>query len=323
MATQFIDSAELLGPQGQECIAWDHDVSDGALKTLIHRHNLAGNEVQPAVICYSNSKSNFKVKTKIISCIHGYMETVNDTATRPGTLLVLEYNLYPQSGHRFTEIYTSFAFGNIAKGASNPSVVSYAPFSRPRRFQPDKQTIERMTKFSSNLGVSEGLPVSAGVSGERSATKTYIQEYFAKGSAGIDPDDATGVENKIWWRLEENKLQKHGVLEVFRVAVLVERDNLDDFTGDFTMDVQGSFTTGIGKMAEWAATRFWRKNKLDDPVRFSPSKMALQGKTDGIDPNNLAALVRNTGQGEGIHLPESYDLESLLPTQVSIGQRLG
>lgn len=317
----LIDSSALLGDDGQECTSWDGPVTDGALKTLIRRHNLTDDEVQPLTICYSNSEAYFKVKTRIIGCIHGYLETVNDTPTRPGTLLVLEYSLHRKAGHRFSELYTSFTFKDMppATCASNSRVVSYAPFPRPRRFQPDTQTIESKGGMSGDLGVSGGLPVSASVSGQKSATKTHIQEFFAKGSAGIDPDETTGIDNTIWWRLEENKLQKHGILEVFRVAVLVERDSLDDFIGIFTLDVRGSFTSVLGRLAE-RVTRFWRRHTLDDPVRFSPSRMALQGKTDGIDPNNLASLVKYTRQGEGIYLPESYDLENLLPAEAFIGQ---
>lgn len=42
----------------------------------------------------------------------------------------------------------------------------------------------------------------------------------------------------VWWRLEENKLQKPGVLNAFRVAVLVGRVNRNDFAGNFIMNVK-------------------------------------------------------------------------------------
>lgn len=315
-----MDSQTLFEEDGLECTTWDAPVSDGALKTLIHRRNRTEDEIQPLTICYQNSESYFKVKTKLITCVHGYMETLDETPTRPATLLVLEYRMDPKKGHRFTDIYTSFTFKDASQSLpSSPRVVSYAPFPRPRRFHPSQQTVEKTSGFSANLGVSGGTPVSAGASGDKSTKMTHIQEFFAKGSAGVDPDEDTGVENTIWWKLEENNLQNHGVLDVFRAAVLVERDNLEDFVGVFTLDVQGSFSNPFGSLAEKVRDRFLRRAALDDPVRFSPAKLELQGKFDGIDPGSLGSLVKYTKQGEGIYLPESYDLENALPAEAVIG----
>ncbi|KAI0538332.1 hypothetical protein GGR58DRAFT_309059 [Xylaria digitata] len=321
MTSTLIDSSALLDDEGLVCTSWDAPVTDGGLKTLIHRQNRTDSEVQPLIICYENSESYFKVKTKIITCIHGYMETINNIPTRPATLIVLEYRLNPETGHRFSSMETTFTFKDAAESpGSNPRVFSYAPFPHPRRFHIDKQAVEKTDGYAGNVGTSDGLPFSAGGSANKSVKKSHMQEYFAKGSAGTDPDETTDVENTIWWKLEENKLQKHGVLEVFRVAVLVERDDLSDFCGFFTLDVQGSFTSVVGKLAE-KVMRFLRRATLDDPVNFSPTRMKSQGKTNGIKVNELASLVKYTKDGEGIYLPEDYDIENLLPAEAFIGQK--
>jgi hypothetical protein len=45
MSRELIESIAMLGDEALYCTAWDVFLSDGALKTLVHRRNFA--EVQP------------------------------------------------------------------------------------------------------------------------------------------------------------------------------------------------------------------------------------------------------------------------------------
>ena len=322
-----IDSSALIGEGGKECRAWDGPVTDGALKTLIHRKNYTKDEVQPFTICYQDAASYFTVKVEIITCIHGHLKTVNNEPSRPATLLVLQYRLYPKPGHRFTSIKTCFTFKNVPRNvgatpSASPTVINYAPFPRSRLMQGSKQKIETDRGFVASLGIGY-TPASANAGGHAITKKAHLQEFFATGRAGTSPDAETGVDNTVWWSLEENKLQKHGVLEDFRVAVLIERFHQDDFIGEFILDVYGTFNPvlDLKQRSKTALTRFLRRSELDDPVRFSPSRRKLQGKHDGIEPGSLLDLVQDTGDGDSLQLPESYHLENFLPSKAFIGEK--
>lgn len=107
--------------------------------------------------------------------------------------------------------------------------------------------------------------------------------------------------------------QKHGVLPVFRIAMLIKRENLSDFIGIFKMEIHGSFKYLLSQVGG-RVSRFLRHVPLDDPVNFSPGKKPLQGKVDGINQNSLGLLIKDQGDGDSLRLPDSYHLESFLPS---------
>lgn len=322
MSSDWTDASALFG-EGRDCTSWDVPVSDGGLKTRIHRHAAAEDDVEPLTICHESSDSYFNVTTKLTTCIHGSLAVPEEgKASIPATLLVLEYDFYPKPGHRFTNIYTSISFRNVQgiakKKTVPPKVIAYAPFPRPRLFQRDLQLVKRDRGVSGKLGVDGGLPVDAELEGHKSTNKAHLQEFFAKGYGGTNPNKDSDVHGTVWWSLEENSLQKHGVLPKLVVGVLIERANDSDFLGDFNLDVHGTFDSGWRGVGQRVLS-FIRSERLDKPVKFSPKTQKLQDNTSGIDPLSLMNHVKDMGDGKALYIPDSYHLESFLPSPAEIG----
>ncbi|KUJ11641.1 uncharacterized protein LY89DRAFT_722750 [Mollisia scopiformis] len=313
MSTQSIEPSRLFNDEGLACSSYDGPVGDGAFKT----HNRTPDQIQRLVITDRGAESYFKASVRMITCVHGHMETIDNIPSRPATLLVVEYRLHPKSGHSFNDVYTSFTFKEARTtpvgNSASPQVIAFAPFRRPRHWDKLESTVKKTQDLGLKLGVSGGAPVTAEVSGDSSVEETHLQQYFAKGAADIQNNDDTGLDDTIWWTLEQNRKQKLGVLPVFRVAVLIERQNMEDFVGIFKMDIHGSFNYLVGQVGG-QVSRFFRRTSLDDPVNFSPTKMPLQGKTNGINPASLGSLVKDVGDGDGVYLPEDFHIESFLPS---------
>jgi len=312
LAPTTIPSAHMEGSD-IECPSFDGPVSDGKFRT----HNVEKDEIQRFTVTDRDSGSYFKNSCRIVSCIHGHLEEDEGIAKRPGTLLVLEYRLQPKPGHRFSYVYTSFTFKDVPGAAegerASPEVIAYAPFRRPRNFDKTEANKTHHSGLYGKLGASGGaMPGTGEVGADFSSEETHLQQYFAKGAASIQYNDKTGLDDTVWWTLEQNKNQNLGVLPVFRVAVLLERSSLADFVGVFKMDVHGSFTHRLSQVGS-SIDRFLRRFPVDDPINFSPQKKPLQGKTDGISQHKLLSLVDDKGDGDSLYLPDSYHIESFLP----------
>jgi hypothetical protein len=286
----------------RECTSYDVPVGEGAFKT----RNLTPGQVQRVTVTDRGLDSYFKATARIITCVHGHLETIQNVPSKPATLLVLEYRLHPKPGHSFSDVYTSFTF----RGAES-TVIAYAPFQRPHYFDKTPSKIVENRGVHGTIGGGLG-PATVEGGGEATTEETRIQQHFAKGTADTHYCEETGLDDTVWWRLEDNRSQKHGVLEVFRVAVLIQRQSLADFVGTFRMDIHGSFSY-LASQVGGQVVRFFRRLPVDDPVNFSPTKMPLQGKVDGLEAHSLGALMQDMGDGAGLYLPPSYHVHDFLP----------
>lgn len=197
MSINVIDASALVAEDGLECPSHDASPTDGAFKT----HNLAPDQVQRLTITDRGSDSYFKTSVRIITCIHGHMERVDDEPTGPATLLVLEYKLHTKPGHVFDYVHTSFTFKESLQNdgdAAEPQVTAYAPFRRPRRWDKTDSTITKNRGLDGGLDVSGGALVSANFTGSKSTEESHLQQYFAQGSANIQYNDTTGLDDSVW-----------------------------------------------------------------------------------------------------------------------------
>lgn len=309
------DAPKLLDGEELGCTSYDGPVSDGKFKT----YNRTPDEVQRFTVTDRGADSYFKSSARIITCIHGYMEEVDGVPNQPATLLVVEYRLHPKAGHAFNDVYTSFTFKDkkdtTEADRANPQVVAYAPFRRPRKWDPTVADEKRMRDLGMTGGSGGNLPFTAEAHANFGKEESHLQQYFAKGAANIHNNNSTGLDDTVWWSLEQNKNQKLGVLPVFRVALLLERDSLTDFIGEFRMDIHGSFSYHLGQVG-FNIVRFFRRLPIDDPVNFSPTEKSLQGKLVGLNSNALGDLIQDIGDGDTIILPDIYHLGSFLPAGV-------
>lgn len=306
------DVPQLLAEAELECTSYDGPVSDGQFKT----YNLTPSEVQRFTITDRGADSYFKSSVRIITCIHGHMEEVEGVPNQPATLLVVEYRLHPKAGHSFDSVYTSFTFRDREDtpeaDRANPQVVAYAPFRRPRKWDQTVGDVKKTRDLGFAGGPGGNLPLNAEGHANFGTEESHLQQYFAKGSANVHYNNSTGLDDTVWWSLEQNKNQKLGILPVFRVALLLTRDNFADFIGDFRMDVKGSFSYRFDQTSS-SIVRFFRRLPIDDPVNFSPAQKPLQGELRELDKNALGELIQDVGDGDTIVLPSIYHLESFLP----------
>lgn len=301
----LVESSELDTDAGFECESYDEPISDGAFKTK----NRTSGEIERRVITDRGSESYFKSSVRMFTCLHGSFG--GEGPERPVTLLVFEYRLHSlKPGHKFTFLHTKFVFQNAAKGAeASPHVIAYAPFHRPQVADETTVEVKETHGFGGNLGVSGGGPVTGGFEANIGREETHLQKHFQKGSAGIHYNEKTGLDDTVWWSLEQNQSQSLGIEAVFRVAVLLEREGSANFVGKFEMELEGSFTYRMEQLGE-SINPFRRRLAIDDPVNFSPTKSKRPGKVDGLVEELLGSLIV---EDDGLSLPPNFRLDPFLP----------
>ena len=142
------------------------------------------------------------------------------------------------------------------------------------------------------IGTPEGLPVQAKIGGHFSKSSSWAQRFFDEGLANLRHDDKRNLDNGVEWYLHHNKSQNHGVSPVFRVAILVKREDDELFFSHFLIKVKGGFRFSIAEsIRNWVAIP-------DDPIRFNPKLDPLwnggqlfDSKKTGVDPDLLGKMA--------------------------------
>ena len=256
----------------------------------IRQRNNPAEQIQRMVITDRGLDSPFKIQVLLRACIHGMM---SKKSSKPASLMVFDYFVVgTKEGARFSSIDTSFEFGEYVSPTGQPqasaepalpSVVAFAPFEEPVRFNLTKA--EETNKKKGELKLSPqvaGVGVGEVVLGGEKESK-HDQRYFDRGLGGRHFEDERAY--LVWWNLIHNKKQNLGVSPKFRVAILVERNGTAKFQAKFAIAARGSF----GYKIEELKNKWIRKTAVDDPTFFDPNHPPM-GDLEGVDKDELGRL---------------------------------
>ncbi len=171
-------------------------------------------------------KGSWRVSADVASLAHGSFEG------RPASLVGLRFRFSypPKSSNRLSsaELNISFQPENDGDdGGEFPTVQLFEPVA----ISADSMvvSIEKDTRYSITTSSSAApIPVSLGISGERGAKTSYVQEFRCDvvGEPWTS-DEAYSkgceVDNAVTWYLNEHKLRKEGIPRELRTVVVVGR----------------------------------------------------------------------------------------------------
>jgi hypothetical protein len=255
----------------------------------IRQRNDPYNEIQRSVITDRGLTSPYKIQALLKACIHG---TMDHETKKPASLILVDYKLLnTKEGSYFASVTTRFTFSeheNTNSGNENlvaaPSVVAYAPFEEPVRFNETTGDVTRHSKL--DVAMRPGIKgMSVGeIDFSKEKGSSHEQRYFDQGVASRN-FDAHGRANSVWWNLIQNRSQKVGIPPTFGVAILVERENDLKFEAGFNIAVRGGFGVAANNLED----KWLRRTTVDDPIIFDPSCPPF-GDLQGIDRTELGKL---------------------------------
>ena len=288
---------------------------DGETKT----HNHPANQSQRDVVTYRNVTENYSISVEMPLCVQGWE---NPEKKQAMSLMVFEYRLvYVQRDCFVKSVKTSFVFDEAAssaeeqesQGPANPSVVAYAPFESPMRWNETDAEVKYQAHGSGKIGINYGAQAELSAGGEREASHT--QKFFSRGLATRKFNNTTRKWDEVSWFLQQNESQRDGVPSNFSVAILLKRESNANFKGTFNI------RTEAGRWADWKSgyRRFFRM-KEDDPVNFDPQESEKGRKwatyKSKISQDDLGQLERDGQLAELVNIWGS-DLGAFAPLATS------
>ena len=271
------------------------EATSGETKT----NNDPPNQPQRPTTTYRGVKSNLKASVEMVACVHGRDNPNSDQAM---SLMVFDYRLnYAVRDNYIASVMTKFIFkdSEIGEGGANPQVVAYAPFEREMRWNKTEADVKVESHWDAKIGVSYIASADAGGGVKREVL--HQQRYFDRGQAGREFEK--GKWDRVWWFLQQNDSQNHGLASTFSVAILLKRSSNSAFQGSFQLRLEAGLWQGFKS----GVRRFFRI-KEDDPINFDPQRGPEGRKWEkfrkNIDPGNLGTLAEDD---ELVKLAEVWD----------------
>ena len=278
---------------------WEEENPPEATAGETKTKNIPPNQIQRPITTYRGVNSNLKPLVEMVTCVHGWD---NPDSKQAMSLMVFEFRLsYAARDNYIASVMTKFIFkdSEVGEGGANPQVVAYAPFEREMRWNKTEAEVKAESHYDASIGVSYIASADAGGGGKRELL--HQQRFFDRGQAGRE--FVNGKWDRVWWFLQQNDSQSHGVASTFNVAMLLKRSSDSAFQGTFEMRLEAGFWEDLKS----GVKRFFRK-KEDDPINFDcqrePEGRKWKKLGENIDRWNLGALAEDD---ELVKLVEVWD----------------
>ncbi|KAL1864708.1 hypothetical protein Daus18300_007510 [Diaporthe australafricana] len=210
--------------------------------------------------------------------IHG---AVAGNHGKSATLLVYELKFLSRRGTRIKEADILFEFKKASDTSLGPQVSEIRPDGV---FKMEETLQNEASNQSLSFNVGPDMPgVDAGMNLSREQSKSKEKKYYTTIVGENPPDLDFGYHTQARFRLEENKSQETGIPSAITVAILLEREDDEDFVMLPHIEVTPNFkfTTLITSLTSSRST--------DDPIFFSVREPLLNDLTPSvsIDENKL------------------------------------
>ena len=244
--------------------------------------NLPPTQEQRPVITNRVKDTPLKADVRMVSCIHGRM---SDSEPTSASLVVFEYHVGCMGGsYRCTSLKTRLAFTSYGPegSQSRPLITAYEPSRQLESYAPIEVEYTKKRKAEGSLG-ARFAPAEAGITLGGESEEKYKSLHYASFEAFPEsPPDGTPEPCAVEWQFRANEKTQMGIPDTFRVALLIERKNLDKFKCTFTLKLH------VGRWI--AASNFIKKvvgrPEGDDPIIFNPL-LEPQGEVKGINASSL------------------------------------
>src|SRR5271154_129025 len=203
-----------------------HDALEGSFKSKPSRDEELG-----GLVHYSGKDSPYNVSVKRLIAVDGFED---ETLEQRMSLLVLNYSATCSAKDgRYSRIRTWLDFEDKPGAKKNtpsiPTIVAWAPFEEPLRWNQTEPEIHTKTEASIDVGGGAGgVEVKGHLGHENAETKNIrcFDEGFTEERFSRPPEERC---NGIRWVLKHNKALNTGVTPKFRIAVLIARESDEPF----------------------------------------------------------------------------------------------
>jgi hypothetical protein len=233
-----------------------------------------------------------EVRCSCIDVIHGLIAADSDVFA---TLMVLEFRFDSRRrARRISSVDIEFRFSGLGASAEQPEVGAISPCGH---FDIAPTTQSESSTFSVNFGVSATpAPVptlNAGVNYERGVARDMTYAATVTGATALRGRNF-GSPNCASWTLLENPATKKGVPVAMRAAILLNRQDEEQFQCVVTINAKADWRSQLETV--------FGSTPPDDPVLFDPA----------LEPTNTAYDEMNLGK---------VDLEAL--STITFGKVVG
>ncbi|KAI2464186.1 hypothetical protein F4781DRAFT_84789 [Annulohypoxylon bovei var. microspora] len=196
------------------------------------------------------------IRCTSVDVVHGYLKDGEGLAT----LIVYEFQFDPRKkARRIATADVEFLFGSNV--GNEPEVLKIFPKGR-MTLMPITQT-ETITKGGEiNAGGNIfGAELGSNWKWEKAVSRETKSETTMVGSIDLKGRNY-GTSNAMSWTLLENELVKTGVPAHFRTAVVLSRNNDEEFYSMFKIRTQVDLVSRF--------TRLFGSTPKDDPILYNP-----------------------------------------------------
>ncbi|KAI6080725.1 hypothetical protein F4821DRAFT_48906 [Hypoxylon rubiginosum] len=220
-------------------------------------------------------KGAIDIRCMSADVVHGYMKAGED----PATLIVYEFQFDTRKkARRIATVDIAFTFGS--HGGKEPEVVRVSPQGRST-LVPTTQTETITSGGSANAGANVfGADLGGDLMWEKAISRETNDATTIVGSVDLVGRNF-GASNAASWTLMENKTVKTGVPAHLRTAILLSRQNEDEFFSTFKIIAEVDLVSRF--------TQLFGSTPKDDPILYDPA-LSPTNKLRNYDVANLGSI---------------------------------
>lgn len=223
------------------------------------------------------------IRCTCLDVIHGFMSPESD---EPATLIVFKFNFDSRrTARRIIRAEIVLRFDPAKPGDPDPEVCQIAPFDSMIMVE-TTQTEDKSTTADVKLGVPAiaGLELGGGVGWTSSTNRQTTDATKVIGS--IDTRGRTfGAANSASWTLLENSTTKTGVPSTMCTAILLRREDDNEFRCTLDLKVEADLRSSI----KMGIQKLFGRTSEDDPLLLDPLRSPTN-KLQIYDVERLGSL---------------------------------
>ncbi|KAI1659490.1 hypothetical protein F4813DRAFT_353126 [Daldinia decipiens] len=217
------------------------------------------------------------IRCKSREVVHGFLDPDSNEFA---TLLVYDFSFNAvKPGRRITAATISLNFGSSVQEEVAPRIHSLSPFGHFLMLPTIQQ--ESTTRSNEiNAGIQFGGELGGALKWEKVISRDTSDATTLNGSTACDD---FGNEIGVSWILHENRSTKTGIPSFLRTAILLKREDNNEFQCTAEIHVEADWKTELENL--------FGSRSSDDPILFDPEKKPTNNlNKDGYPVENLASV---------------------------------
>ncbi|EHK20705.1 uncharacterized protein TRIVIDRAFT_209595 [Trichoderma virens Gv29-8] len=275
-------------------------------QNLTHEATLASGSVKSYGVkeggsaIFDKKKSRYSVSAQRLLWIDGWEKTTFESGEavhhQEMTLVVLKivfasYDTEKKFRSAKISLMLEDINGEETKGANEPRVEAWAPFNTPEKWNMSMSHHTESNKKEGSLQFEfSGAGLSTGLSNERETS--WDQSAFDTAMSYSEFSTVTGNPNTVSWVLEQNRLEKSGILPNFLVAVLISRRSPEPYLVRFHINTR---VGTVEDLRDKTKSFFGLNPERTRPFRVTPGEREVCSSEGAdmrkyVDADNLGKL---------------------------------